>query len=706
MAVPVPNLDNRTFEQLLKEARRSISNYAPEWTNHNPADPGITLIELIAWLAEITSYRVNLVTEEHLLKYLELLGVRPESSQSAITDLSFEAEKIVLLKEGTVFLAEKNGEKIDFELLEDININPLKLEKIIANEVAVPLAQSSTSGSQCDDFKKLLTYAPIERPLKDQRKGTSFVTASTQEKDSMLQENSPIYGIFERSNQNENADLFFAPFGLNLKENSELYLGFKPTDESKNEISLESLNFMCYLYEKDLIDPGKHGKEAESEYEFESARLKWEISVSPEGKQWKEVIPKDGTRNFTKSGSLLFTRLEGWVCSSINFCSEGNENYWLRCTLLDFKYEYPPRIERIRLNTAQVIQKKILTDLVLGISSGLPGQVFKLPETPVLRGSIKLALDGEWKEVEDFDVSTPTDPHFTLESLKGEIRFGDGLWGKIPPKDIEIRVIKYETGRGERGNLQANSNWVLKEKDISGLVISNFKPATGGTDEESIDEAFERFIRDLRVPYRAVTSEDFEYIARKTPGLRVAQAKAIPNFICRSNTEEEGIEEEGTVTVVVVPFSPLNTFENPPTPSTDFINAITKHINKHRLLGTFVCVVPPKYIKVKVQVTLGISKGFSETEIRKEVIGKLELFLHPIRGDFSGKGWPVGKNVYRSEIYQLITEIEGVDFVEKIEIYDLKGDKTEKEDLKLPSTATVYSGEHSVEILKTSGKRR
>jgi len=672
LTVPVPNLDNRTFEQILKEARRSISNYAPEWTNHNPADPGITLIELIAWLAEITSYRVNLVTKEHLLKYLELLGVKLQGSQSAITYLSFETKDIVkdivVLKKGTVFLAEKNGEKIDFELFEDIAINPIKLEKIIANEVAV---------------------SPE------------------------LQESSNVYGIFERSNQNENADLFFAPFGLNLKENSELYLGFKPTDELKNGISLESLNFMCYLYEKDLTDPGKHGEEAECEYEFESARLNWEISVSPEGKQWNKVIPKDGTRNFTKSGSLLFTGLEGWVCSSIKFwsSSENNKKYngcdgkyfWLRCTLLDFKYEYPPRIERICLNTAKVIQKKKLTDLVLGISSGLPGQVFKLPETPVLRGSIKLAIGEEWKEVADFDVSTPIDPHFTLESLKGEIRFGDGLWGKIPPKDTEIRVIEYEVGRGERGNLNANSNWVVKEKDLSGLIeeISNFKPATGGTDEESIDEAFERFIRDLRVPYRAVTSEDFEYIARETPGLRVAQAKAIPNFNSISNTEEEG-----TVTVVVVPFSPLNTFENTPEPSTDFINAVDKHLNKHRLLGTFVCVVPPKYIKVKVQVTLGISKGFSETEIRKKVIGKLELFLHPIKGDFSGKGWPVGKNVYRSEIYQLITEIEGVDFVEKIEICDTKGAKLEKGDLTLPSISTVYSGEHSVEILRTSGKRR
>ena len=119
MALPIPNLDNRTFEQLLQEARKSISNYASQWTNHNPADPGITLIELFAWLAEITSYRINLVTEEHRLKYLKLLGIRPQGISPATVDLSFEMDEIIHLEKGTVFLAEKAGENIDFELSEE-----------------------------------------------------------------------------------------------------------------------------------------------------------------------------------------------------------------------------------------------------------------------------------------------------------------------------------------------------------------------------------------------------------------------------------------------------------------------------------------------------------------------------------------------------------------------------------------------------------
>lgn len=663
MALPIPNLDNRTFEQLLQEARKSISNYASQWTNHNPADPGITLIELFAWLAEITSYRINLVTDEHRLKYLKLLGIRPQGILPATVDLSFEMEEVIHLEKGMGFLAEKAGENIEFELSENITILPVQLEKIIVNEMSVVLSKASSR---------------------------DFSQASKLSK-----------GVFDRTVSNSKEDLFFAPFGLETRKNSELYLGFKLKTQKNVRTDLEypyeSLNLMCYLYEKNLPEPGKHGEE--EEYSFENAKLKWEISLSSEGKQWKEVFPEDRTHNFRKSGSLLFTDLEGWTCSSLEtLLSQENEEkyFWLRCTLLESEYEYPPMIEKINLNVATVIQKKRVIGGMLEKSNGFPGQVFKLPETPVVRGSLKLALSGEsWKEMEDFDGSGPESPHFILDSMKGEICFGDGLQGKVPPKGIEIHVLEYETAKGDQGNLPVGSRWAVKGEKAEGLTINNFKPAVGGKREESIAEAFERFIRDLKVPYRAVNSEDFEYIARETPGLRIAQAKVIPNFDPYRQAERESV-----VTVVIIPFSPLDVLETPPEPSPGFRAAVARHVEKHRLLGTRVYVVSPVYVRVEVKVTLGISRGFFKEEIRKLILEKLNLYLHPAKGGQNGKGWPVGKPVYRSEIYRLIMETEGVDLIKKMNISAQTGaNSDENGDLILTSRiATVYSGEHSVEI--------
>ena len=61
-----PNLDDRTWQDLVDEMRALIPTYAPQWTDHNPSDLGITLIELFAWLAEGVIYRLNQTPGEEL----------------------------------------------------------------------------------------------------------------------------------------------------------------------------------------------------------------------------------------------------------------------------------------------------------------------------------------------------------------------------------------------------------------------------------------------------------------------------------------------------------------------------------------------------------------------------------------------------------------------------------------------------------------
>ena len=74
MALPLPDLDDRTFADLLEEARARIISHDPDWTNHNPSDPGVTLVELFAWLAEMLIYRANRVPDRHLVTFLKLLN--------------------------------------------------------------------------------------------------------------------------------------------------------------------------------------------------------------------------------------------------------------------------------------------------------------------------------------------------------------------------------------------------------------------------------------------------------------------------------------------------------------------------------------------------------------------------------------------------------------------------------------------------------
>jgi hypothetical protein len=75
MPLPDIQLDDRTFDQLFQESRRRISVYTPEWTDHNESDPGITLLQLFAWLEEMILYRMNRVPAKNFVKFLELVGL-------------------------------------------------------------------------------------------------------------------------------------------------------------------------------------------------------------------------------------------------------------------------------------------------------------------------------------------------------------------------------------------------------------------------------------------------------------------------------------------------------------------------------------------------------------------------------------------------------------------------------------------------------
>ena len=84
--IPPPKLDDRTFHDIVEEAISMIPRYAPEWTNHNPSDPGITLIELAAWMTDLLIYRLNQVPDKNYVAFLNLLGIKlrpPRAAQGA-----------------------------------------------------------------------------------------------------------------------------------------------------------------------------------------------------------------------------------------------------------------------------------------------------------------------------------------------------------------------------------------------------------------------------------------------------------------------------------------------------------------------------------------------------------------------------------------------------------------------------------------------
>src|SRR6516162_1177715 len=105
MPLEAPNLDNRQFADIVAEAKTLIPRYAPEWTNFNESDPGITLVELFAWMTEILLYRLNQVPELNYIKFLQLLGIELEPAQPAKAEVTFAVSNLnvtsVIVPQGT-----------------------------------------------------------------------------------------------------------------------------------------------------------------------------------------------------------------------------------------------------------------------------------------------------------------------------------------------------------------------------------------------------------------------------------------------------------------------------------------------------------------------------------------------------------------------------------------------------------------------------
>ena len=171
-------------------------------------------------------------------------------------------------------------------------------------------------------------------------------------------------------------------------------------------------------------------------------------------------------------------------------------------------------------------------------------------------------------------------------------------------------------------------------------------------------------VLDMRRPHRAVTAEDFENLAlsvNETLGLhgqdRVARAKCI----FQRNLEDPDAAAQtanapGHVSVLVVVARRSH-------PGTEPLRRIKRALEPARLITTRVHVVHPRFVTIGVAVTLTPRRGADIQSLRDDAITRIETFFDPLEGGFDGKGWPFGRSVYVSELYQILNQMPDVDYV-------------------------------------------
>ena len=625
MRLPEIQLDDRRFQDLVSEARTRIARACPEWTEHNVSDPGITLIELFAWMTEMTIYRLNRVPDKLHVALLDLLGIRLDGPSAATTSLRFK-------------LADKPTESI---LIEGGN-----------TEVGTPrTAHDESVIFQVDEDFTIPAMAPAAYVL--QRHG--------QVKD---------VGLADGEARPQGSDQL--SFGSPPQVGDALYLGFE-----------EPLDRLIVQIDVDASQARGAGVNPED------PPLRWEVS-QPDGEWAPATVLEDLTGGFNYGSGTVELELPP---RSVVAPLGGHRLHWLRCRLTETSpsgrtgasYSHAPEIysisaapmgARLPATHAARIDREIV-----GVSDGTPGQIFPLRNQPVLKLQTGETLEvqdpesGDWARWEgrpDFVGSTEFDRHFVLDLVSGEVELGPAIrethggwtqYGAVPPKGAVLRFTRYRHGGGREGNVTAATLSVLKST-IAGIdTVTNPDAATGGVDAEIITHARQRASMEIRSRYRAVTAEDFEFMAGEASP-RVARAVCIPP------------RDGGAVPLHLVPrvypadrrldFAELM-------PEEGLLTEVADYLDERRLIGTTVELKPCRYRGLSVVVNLQARPLADTTRVEEDVAHALYTYLNPLVGGNPtgpGAGWPFGRALNQGELYGVVHAVDGVEFVRILRLYE------------------------------------
>ncbi|MCA9972373.1 MAG: putative baseplate assembly protein, partial [Anaerolineales bacterium] len=386
MSLAAPKLDDRTFQQLVDEAKKRIPHYTKEWTDHNVSDPGVTLIELFAWLTETTLYRLNRLPDRHYIKFMEMLGLKLKAPVPARVPVTFwltaAANSEVVVPAGTEVASTQTETEpsIVFTTERPLTVLPPELSAV-CTRVAAP------------DKKKRLVEGPVLRILQAGLKKPFPVFTQPQP-----------------------------------EEEDALYLGFQ------NDLSHQVLRLDMEWEEAKGIG-----------IEPSMPPLIWEASTGDNEQRWQPCdVEIDTTEGLNKNG-----RVQLHLPQMGMYPVDKQRMFWVRVRVRRISpaekrdgmqpYAESPKLIRVNVSgwggTIMATHSQTIRNETIGQSDGSAGQRFHVKRAPLLARTpdehLMVFIEGEkpheWAEVDDFANSGPNSCHYLLDSVSGELRFGPAI---------------------------------------------------------------------------------------------------------------------------------------------------------------------------------------------------------------------------------------------------------------------------------------
>lgn len=659
MTIEEAMLDDRRFEELLRECHALVKQSCPEWTDAKVADPGITLIELFAWMTDMLSYRINRLPEKAHVALLNLLDVHLQPPRAARADLRLRLEN-----------------------------PPTSTIRIPARTTEAATPRTSTQDSIVFCTSETFLIRPLRMSAYLLQGAQRFVDVTVS--DGCTRPSGSERFAFNRAPQLGDCMLIGFPGALDR-----LVMRIEVECEPARGVGIDPLHpplaWAASVAEEQwaAIVPLSDGTDG-----FNKSEGAIELE-----------LPARTARHTLGPYRLYWLRCELDPAAA----HSARETIYTRSPEI-FYLSAAPVGASVPAEHSQAVQRE-----PLGRSDGTPGQSFKVRHIPVLP-----LADGErlethdvqgrrwvaWERVETFADSAPGNPHYTFDESTGEVELGPAVrqpngeflqYGAIPAVGSELRFSAYRHGGGAKGNVAANTLTQLR-RPIAGVgSVTNPRAATEGMDGESLANARARVAIEQRTRWRAITGADFEELC-VTANERVARARCLAG-------------EDGQAACLYIvpklddPQRALSAAEL--APKQDLIDELAGYLNNHRLVGTSIALEAARYRAVSVVVQARAEIATDTTRLRRQILRALYTYLNPLVGGSAhgqGKGWPFGRWLKRGELYPIVEAIAGVAQITLLLVYEteLASGRQSREpldgDLKIEPDELIVSGSHRVRI--------
>lgn len=699
MPLRAPRLDDRTFPDLVAELLARIPGHMPEYTNPVPGDPGHTMIELFAWLADTLLYRVNLIPERQRLEFLRRVGVplRGAGPATGLVSLGLRdldgADAVIEALRLRPWCPIKGP--VPFETAAAVTVLPVSGRAI--HKRALTPTEAAAVAPILAELEELYEigagrakpYAPTPTFPDDRAVPAGFDVVS-ETVDGMLW----IALLAARPDQVDAAR--DALGGASTGVPAAIDVGVIPA-ESWPETTASDPDAASMLPSStpDLTLGAGVARPLDVAWELTTGRTV--ASGAPELVAL-EVLT-DGTRGLTRQGVVELQlppasrigRPDNDVVTNIDAGVgprpprldepglEARVVAWLRLR--------PARsIDRLAIawlgiNAVAVDQRRTLASIGLGVSTGAPDQTFPLPLGGVDAATFALAVEQDggmaaWTPVPHLGLGGRDDAIYELDADEGAVRFGDGVRGKIPEEGRRIVALRMRAGGGPLGNLPAGALTAITATLADGGPVARpFEvvqpvPTFGGTAAETLDEAERRIPDVLRHRDRAVTADDMVAVAASTPQVRLGRVEVLKGF--KPHQRRENVP--GVVSVMALPRVD-GVMPPAPRPSRQTLEAVHAWVSARVPLATEVYVIGCEYRPIGVSVAYELRQGYELDATTAAIRTAIRALLWPLApGGPDAAGWPRGRAVREREIEVVVARVPGVDEVHGIALHTRASD--------------------------------